>query len=112
MIKCPVCKEEIQDDAIKCKHCGEVLNKTEYADSRALPTQGAPEVKIPIGKLMRWMRRTVVVPLAFLVVLCIGFNAQRFHYCSVPRSFRELSPIDFRMDRGGVRRCWVVVSSS
>jgi phage/plasmid-like protein (TIGR03299 family) len=32
--------------------------------------------------------------------------------CSVPRSFRELSPIDFRMDRGGVRRCWVVVSSS
>ena len=33
-------------------------------------------------------------------------------WCSVPRSFRELSPIDFRMDRGGVRRCWVVVSSS
>lgn len=37
MKKCPFCAEEIQDDAIKCKHCSEFLTKAPLSQEHAFP---------------------------------------------------------------------------
>jgi hypothetical protein len=56
MKKCPFCAEEIQDDAVKCKHCGEFLIDAELKG-----------LKKDAG--VKWYHKTSLVVIS---ILCFG----------------------------------------
>ena len=66
MKKCPFCAEEINDDAVKCRYCGEFLTSS-VKDRIAEVSQGAHETWNPgVAALLSFL-----IPGAGQIVTCI-----------------------------------------
>lgn len=70
---CPFCKEEIKDEAIKCKHCNSFLNTNNNIESEREPVPQPIQKKSIIKKIMLY---AVLAFVLFIIVISLSSKNQ------------------------------------